>query len=245
MGTILSFFFPHPFGAPRTAPTPGGRPPRPPTTVILVSGPRGAGKDTAAEVLVRELFPGVSERLALADAVRREYLALHPDLTMEDLTDRMRKEMHRAGIIALSERQKREHGADYWSRRLFEGRDSRGAAERPHHHHHHHNHVYVVSDWRFAEEYEYLVSHGFAVVALRVEASREAREARGVVYNPAVDESHGERGLEGFPFDHVVHNDTQSPADLAAALRKARIRVVEALETSDPPATATAAPART
>ena len=217
MGTILSFFFPHPFGAPRTAPPPDHSP-RPPTTVILVSGPRGAGKDTAAEVLVRDLFPGISERLALADAVRREYLAMHPDLTMEDLTDRMRKEMHRAGIIALSEHQKREHGPDYWLRQLFEGRNSRAEAGPA-------RHVYVVSDWRFAEERDYLVSHGFAVVTLRIEATREAREARGVVYNPAVDESHGERGLEGFSFDHVVHNDTQSPADLATALREARIRL--------------------
>lgn len=220
MGNILAFFFPHPFGAPRTARSAPA--PRRPTIVLLLSGRRGAGKDTAAELLLEHNFPGgVGERLALADAVRREYVALHPEVTMEDLTDRARKEAHRPGIIALAQGRRREHGTDYWCRQLpIATRLGEGEAPR--------GHVYVVSDWRFAEECAYFRGRGdLSVVTMRVEASQEAREARGIAYDPAIDESHGERGLDDFPFDHVVRNDTQSRADLVEALRNINVRILK------------------
>lgn len=162
--------------------------------VILVSGKRYSGKDTAVE------FIEGAKPLALADAVRMEYLAEHNDsgIVYEDLTDRVRKEQHRSGIIALSEGRKKTHGKSYWVRKLYEDYIRNGTG------------AFVISDWRFIEEYNYfmdIVDDDIVVVTLRINATLETRKNRGLVYNSNVDESIGETGLDDFEFDYVIENN--------------------------------------
>ena len=177
--------------------------------IILLNGPRGAGKDTVAGLLAERYFPDCGERFALADAVRLKYMKLHPDVTIEDLTDRTRKEAHRPGIIALAEAKRHEHGVDYWAKKLPIVTAEEGKT----------GYAYIISDWRFFEEYQYFSNmEGAKVITVRVDASRRAREERGIVYAPDIDESEGETTLDNFRFDHFIVNDTQSRAELTEAL---------------------------
>lgn len=177
--------------------------------VILLSGKRYAGKDTFADCLFRS-DPTKYVVVALADLVREEYIAKYkgPDrLTNQILKsndNNALKEKHRPGLIALAENQKKQHGMDYWSKRLYETQirnkhpGEGQTTER----------VYVISDWRFLEEYMFFANlPDVKVLTVRIEASMETRKKRGFVYDPVTDTSRSETNLDSFPFDHVVTND--------------------------------------
>lgn len=164
--------------------------------IVLVNGKRFAGKDTVANLITD------AKRLALADAVRNEYVQqCNGTVTFEELVDRDRKEKHRSAIIALSEGRKRTHGKTYWIRKLYKDHIASASAV-----------VFVISDWRFIDEYKFFFEENdddddIIVLTLRVNATNETRKQRGWIYNAEIDESIGETGLDRFDFDYVIDNN--------------------------------------
>lgn len=200
-----------------------------PAVIVLINGPRGAGKDTVAQMLVEnELGRTTGKRLALADAVRYEYMLRNPEVSYEALTDRVGKERHRKGLIELSESRKAQCGQNYWARQLripqlICQRQYRTDSSP---------HIFVISDWRFLPEYKYFILHGSTVITVRVTASRETLQSRGIEYDPEIDEAHGERGLEGFPFDCLIENDGNDLSELQNKIHNAYVEILEKTTTT-------------
>lgn len=174
--------------------------------VILLSGKRYAGKDTFAESLAQQFGTGRCKIIALADQVREEYIATLIEetvvITVDDLkrnSHHRLKELHRPGLIKLAEDRKREHGIDYWSRLLYEKHMNNNGDGST---------IFLVTDWRFIEEFAFFTSQKrVQVVTVRIDASLEARQARGFVYNQQTDTGRSETNLDLFPFDYRISNN--------------------------------------
>lgn len=122
--------------------------------IIIFSGKQYSGKDTAAKILM-EALPSY-KRCAMGDIIKIEYGKLH-NLTYEEIeTD---KPKYRQGLIDLGN-WGRNKNPDYWIQKIIEEDGN-----------------IVVTDVRLKHEYEVFKKAG--AFAIRVEAERSIREARG------------------------------------------------------------------
>ena len=122
--------------------------------IIIFSGKQYSGKDTAAKILMAAL-PDF-RRCAMGDIIKIEY-AKKNNITYEEIE--AHKPKYRQGLIDLGN-WGRSISPDYWLEKIV-AQDGN----------------IVVTDVRIKHEYEVFKKAG--AISIRVEASREIREARG------------------------------------------------------------------
>lgn len=122
--------------------------------IIIFSGKQYSGKDTAAKILL-EAMPDY-KRCAMGDIIKIEYGKQH-NLTFDEIENN--KSLYRQGLIDLGN-WGRNQSPDYWIKKIIEQQGN-----------------IVVTDVRLKHEYQVFKSAG--ATAIRVEASRDVREARG------------------------------------------------------------------
>ncbi len=122
--------------------------------IIIFSGKQYSGKDTAAKILM-EAMPDF-KRCAMGDIIKIEYGRLN-NVTFEEIE--ANKPKYRQGLIDLGN-WGRSQSPDYWLDKII-AQDGN----------------IVVTDVRIKHEYEVFKAAG--AISIRVEASRELREARG------------------------------------------------------------------
>lgn len=122
--------------------------------IIIFSGKQYSGKDTAAKILM-EAMPDF-RRFAMGDIIKIEYARLQ-NLTFDEIENN--KQKYRQGLIDLGNRG-RSLSPDYWIKKIISQEGD-----------------IVVTDVRIKYEYEVFKAAG--AISIRVEASREIREARG------------------------------------------------------------------
>ncbi len=122
--------------------------------IIIFSGKQYSGKDTAAKILM-EAMPEY-RRLAMGDIIKFEYAKEH-NLTYEEIE--ANKPKYRQGLIDLGN-WGRSQSPDYWLEKIISQSGK-----------------IVVTDVRIKHEYDVFKSAG--AISIRIEATREIREARG------------------------------------------------------------------
>lgn len=122
--------------------------------IIIFSGKQYSGKDTAAKILM-EAMPNF-KRCAMGDIIKFEYGKQH-NLSYEEIENN--KPLYRQGLIELGN-WGRSQSADYWLQKIIEQSGD-----------------IVVTDVRIKHEYDVFKSAG--AISIRVEATRDIREARG------------------------------------------------------------------
>lgn len=122
--------------------------------IIIFSGKQYSGKDTAAKILM-EAMPEF-RRCAMGDIIKLEYAKEH-NLTYEEIE--ANKPKYRQGLIELGN-WGREQSPDYWLEKIIAQEGN-----------------IVVTDVRIKHEYEVFKKAG--AISIRVNATREVREARG------------------------------------------------------------------
>ena len=122
--------------------------------IIIFSGKQYSGKDTAAKILM-EAMPEF-KRCAMGDIIKIEYAKEH-NITFEEIE--ANKPKYRQGLIELGN-WGRSVNPDYWLEKIVAQEGN-----------------IVVTDVRIKHEYDVFKNAG--AVSIRVEASREIREARG------------------------------------------------------------------
>ena len=122
--------------------------------IIIFSGKQYSGKDTAAKILM-EAMPDF-KRCAMGDIIKIEYGRLN-NVTFEEIE--ANKPKYRQGLIDLGNWGRRQ-SPDYWLDKII-AQDGN----------------IVVTDVRIKHEYEVFKAAG--AISIRIEASRELREARG------------------------------------------------------------------
>lgn len=165
-----------------------------PPTYILISGKRYTGKDFIAK-LINEFQKG-SQVIHFADAVKYIYaerklgdMALGTRL----IHDREFKELHRKGLIELSQSEKVHEGDDIWVKRLIEIHNSEK--------------IYIVPDLRFKAEINSSALTG-RIIKINVIASEETRKNRGWIYDKEIDTHSSEVDLDEFnSFDYIIKNE--------------------------------------
>ena len=122
--------------------------------IIIFSGKQYSGKDTAAKILM-EAMPEY-RRLAMGDIIKLEYAKEH-NLTYEEIE--ANKPKYRQGLIDLGN-WGRSQSPDYWLEKIISQSGK-----------------IVVTDVRIKHEYDVFKSAG--AISIRIEDTREIREARG------------------------------------------------------------------
>ncbi len=122
--------------------------------IIIFSGKQYSGKDTAAKILM-EAMPNF-KRCAMGDIIKIEYAKQH-NLTYEEIE--ANKADYREGLIELGN-WGRQQSPDYWLEKIIAQKGD-----------------IVVTDVRIKHEYEVFKQAG--AIAIRVDADRDIREARG------------------------------------------------------------------
>lgn len=122
--------------------------------IIIFSGKQYSGKDTAAKILM-EAMPDF-KRCAMGDIIKIEYGRLN-NVTFEEIE--ANKPKYRQGLIDLGN-WGRSQSPDYWLEKIIAQKGN-----------------IVVTDVRIKHEYEVFKAAG--AISIRVEASRDIREARG------------------------------------------------------------------
>lgn len=166
--------------------------------VIMLSGWSGSGKDAAASLLVEEMR---FIRLAFADMLKRA-VSQESDVPLSYFHDRLLKDAPLSRYESLTPRdlllahaiKARATDPDIYSRILCSNIQPGGR--------------YVISDWRYKREYEFIARELNATV-VRVRITRP-----GVI--PSAD--HTEHDLNGDTFDFVIDN-SGSISDLRDTLK--------------------------
>ena len=122
--------------------------------IIIFSGKQYSAKDTAAKILM-EAMPNF-KRCAMGDIIKIEYAKQH-NLTYEEIE--ANKADYREGLIELGN-WGRQQSPDYWLKKIIAQKGD-----------------IVVTDVRIKHEYEVFKQAG--AIAIRVDADRDIREARG------------------------------------------------------------------
>ena len=149
--------------------------------IIIFSGKQYSGKDTAAKIML-EAMPDF-HRCAMGDIIKFEYGKQH-NLSYEEIE--RNKSKYRAGLIELGN-WGRSQSPDYWLDKII---NSDGNI--------------MVTDVRVQHEYEVFKSAG--AIAIRIEASREARAKRGDLVG---ENDVTEVGLDHIKdWDYVITNDS-------------------------------------
>lgn len=148
--------------------------------IICFSGKQYSGKDTAAK-LILEAFPNFV-RIGIADAIKIEY-GKRNNLTFEEIETNKGK--YRTGLIQLGNEGRSIH-PDFWLNKIIEQDIN-----------------VVVPDVRLIHEAEVFKAAG--AVLIRVEASFETRNKRGIITNT---NDSTEVELDNYNgFDYILNND--------------------------------------
>lgn len=157
--------------------------------IIIFSGKQYSGKDTVAKIML-EKMPDF-KRFAMGDVIKLEYGA-KKGLSYEEIEKN--KPIYRQDLIDLGN-WGRAQDPDYWLKKIIsqEGK-------------------IMVTDVRVQHEYDVFKAAG--AVAIRVEASRETRSARGELV--------GESDITEVGLDHVCDWDfvVENNADYQALVAK-------------------------
>ena len=136
--------------------------------IIVISGKQYCGKDTVAKILLEKLAPPAGAigttrpnftRVGIGDAIKLEY-GVRTGLSFEQIE--AQKHLYRDDLIKLGN-EGRAKDPDFWLKKLLEMDNI------------------IVPDIRVEHEAEMFRAQG--AFLLRVEATREARESRGVITN--------------------------------------------------------------
>ena len=122
--------------------------------IIIFSGKQYAGKDTAAQIMLKELSN--FRRCAIGDIIKLTYAEEH-GITFDEIENDKNK--YRAGLIKLGN-WGRAQSPDYWLKKIIEQEGN-----------------IMVTDVRIPHEYKVFKDAG--AIAIRVEADRKVREKRG------------------------------------------------------------------
>ena len=151
--------------------------------VIGLAGKPRSGKDTVAGML-NSLFPGLS-RIAIGDAVKKEYDRLHGTDTLHNLEQKL---VHRDGLNALG-KERREVDRDYWTKKTIT------AAGR-----------LLITDVRWPHEAD--VVHQAKGFLIRVEADKAVLRQRVEAEFHSHIDNHFESQMDGYgKWDFVVKNN--------------------------------------
>lgn len=122
--------------------------------IIIFSGKQYSGKDTAAKILM-EAMPDF-RRCAMGDVIKLAYADEH-NITYEEIE--ANKSKYRQGLIDLGN-WGRSQSPDFWLEKIIQQEGK-----------------IVVTDVRIKHEYDIFKQAG--AIAIRIEADRDTREARG------------------------------------------------------------------
>lgn len=165
--------------------------------IIIFSGKQYSGKDTVAKIMLKEM--PYFRRFAMGDVIKLEYGKEH-GLTYEEIEKN--KPLYRQGLIDLGN-WGRAQDPDYWLKKIVSQPGN-----------------IMVTDVRVPHEYEIFKEAG--AVAIRVEASRETRAARGDLIG---ESDVTEVGLDDIKdWDYVIENNSTYDA-----LKQKAIDLVEEL----------------
>ena len=149
--------------------------------IIIFSGKQYSGKDTAAKIMLNAM-PDY-KRCAMGDIIKLTY-GKEQGLTYEEIEKN--KPLYRQDLINLGN-WGRSQDPDYWLKKILEQPGN-----------------IMVTDVRVPHEYEVFKSAG--AIAIRVEATRETRAARG---NLIGENDITETGLDNVSdWDYVVDNNS-------------------------------------
>lgn len=159
--------------------------------IIIFSGKQYSGKDTVAKVLLEEM-PNF-KRCAMGDIIKLEYGA-QKGLTYEEIEKN--KPIYRQDLINLGN-WGRSQDPDYWLKKIISQEGN-----------------IIVTDVRVPHEYEIFKNAG--AIAIRVEASRETRAARGELVG---ETDVTEIGLDNITdWDYIIENNSDYESLKAKAL---------------------------
>lgn len=148
--------------------------------IICFSGKQYSGKDTAAK-LILDAFPNFI-RIGIADAIKIEY-GKRNNLTFDEIE--ANKGKYRTGLIELGNEGRSIH-SDFWLNKIIEQDIN-----------------VIVPDVRLIHEAEVFKAVG--AILIRVEASFETRNKRGIITNT---NDLTEVELDNYKgFDYILNND--------------------------------------
>ena len=149
--------------------------------IIIFSGKQYSGKDTVAKIMLAAMPE--YRRCAMGDIIKLTYGKQH-NLTYEEIEKN--KPIYRQGLIDLGN-WGRAQDPDYWLKKIVEQEGN-----------------IMVTDVRVPHEYEVFKNAG--AIAIRVEATRETRAARGELVG---ETDVTEVGLDGISdWDYVIDNNS-------------------------------------
>lgn len=154
---------------------------------VLISGKRAAGKDHVATLLVDALEAQGQRvsRVALGSINKRAF-ADKMGIDLERLrNDRVFKETHRLAMIDYHARRNQEDPEWCLKEALETATEARAD-------------VLLLSDWRTREDFQYFARYArnSDIFTVRIDASDEARSARGWIPDARKDTSYTEVGLD-------------------------------------------------
>lgn len=153
--------------------------------IIIFSGKQYSGKDTAAKIMLNAM-PNF-KRCAMGDIIKLTY-GKEKGLTYEEIEKN--KPLYRQDLINLGN-WGRSQDHDYWLKKILEQDGD-----------------IIVTDVRVPHEYEIFKSAN--AIAIRVEASREVRAARGELVG---ETDITEVGLDNITdWDYVINNNSDYEA---------------------------------
>ncbi len=149
--------------------------------IIIFSGKQYSGKDTAGKIML-EAMPDY-RRCAMGDIIKLTY-GKEKCLTYEEIEKN--KPLYRQDLINLGN-WGRAQDPDYWLKKIIEQEGN-----------------IIVTDVRVPHEYEVFKAAG--AIAIRVEASRETRAARGELIG---ENDITETGLDNIKdWDYIIENNS-------------------------------------
>jgi phosphomevalonate kinase len=174
--------------------------------VILLSGFRFAGKDEVAKIMKDMVKDRNVYIIGFALYPKRKY-AEFKSLNLDKLLyDRDYKELHRPGLIeyAMGERVK---NPDVWVDALYQDIVNFNS-----------NDIVIVPDYRFPNEYKFLVNKdNLEVKTIRIMANENIRKERGWSFDPKIDKSESEK-IPSDVFDYVLCNNTNDISNIQNAI---------------------------
>ncbi|CAG5113414.1 Oidioi.mRNA.OKI2018_I69.chr2.g7525.t1.cds [Oikopleura dioica] len=174
--------------------------------IVLLSGKRKSGKDFVAEKLqALNPFSRPMRIIRLSAPLKKAYASEHPGVDYQQLmTSGEYKEKYRADMVRWGEA-KRNSDPNYFVKLSFADLDV-----------HLKSSLVVVSDCRRKTDIESIKKlfddpgyhNQLAIVTVRIEATREARESRGFTFTAGIDDCETECGLDDYPHDFIFKNDS-------------------------------------
>ena len=158
-------------------------------SIVVLSGKRFSGKSTLSAHLLQRHGKEAVQLVSISDAIKREYCEQH-GIAKGTLSDRSEKEMHRKRMIDYRDKRVEQEGAHYWCQLAW------GSI-------HPFPKTVLISDARRPEDVEFF-RHSSKCTTVRIVCSDEVRQERGWEYDPSIDDSASETGLDKHTFDHTI-----------------------------------------